>query len=64
MDSNVVARKMLYYTIGGKIPVGKTKRRWIEAVEEEPKKILGIRNWKREAMDRQLRSGCMQEAKA
>jgi hypothetical protein len=24
--------------------------RWIEAVEEDPKKTQGIRNWKREAL--------------
>jgi hypothetical protein len=35
---------MLYDKIGGKRPVGKPKRRWIEAVEENAKKMLSIRN--------------------
>jgi hypothetical protein len=29
------------------------KRRWAEKVEEDLKNILGIKIWKREAMDRQ-----------
>jgi len=40
-------------TISGRRPVGKPKRRWLCAVEEESKKILGIRNWEREAVARQ-----------
>jgi hypothetical protein len=28
-------------------PVGKSVRIWIKAVEEDSKKILGIRNWKK-----------------
>jgi len=40
-------------TIGGRRPVGKPKRRWIYAVEEESKKILSIRKWKRETVARQ-----------
>jgi hypothetical protein len=32
--------------------VSKPKTRWNEAVEEDSKKILSIRNWRREAVDR------------
>jgi hypothetical protein len=41
--------KILYSSSGGKLPVSKLKIRWIEAVEEDAKKIPSIRNWKREA---------------
>jgi hypothetical protein len=64
MDSTLIPRKILYNTIGGKRPVGKPKRRWTEAVEDDSKKILGTRNWKREAMDRVGRRVYIHEAKA
>jgi hypothetical protein len=38
---------MLYDKISGKRPAGKHKSRWIEAVDEDARKILSIRNWKR-----------------
>jgi hypothetical protein len=39
--------------------VGTPNKRWIEAVEEDAKMILGIRNWKREAMGRQGWTACI-----
>jgi hypothetical protein len=54
---------MLYNTPGGKRPVDKPKRRWIEAVEQDCKKTLGTCNWKTEAMNRQVWQGYLQEAK-
>jgi hypothetical protein len=47
MNSRCIPRKLLYNTNGGKRPVSKPKRRWNEAVEENSRKILGIRNWKK-----------------
>jgi hypothetical protein len=44
MDSKGIPRKILYNAIRGKRPVGTPKIRWIAAVEEDSKKILGIRN--------------------
>jgi hypothetical protein len=44
---------MLHNATDGKRPAGKTKIRWIEAVGEDSKNILGVRNWRREAMDKQ-----------
>jgi hypothetical protein len=41
--------KLLYNSSGGILPVRKLKIRWIEAVEEDAKKILSIKNWKRES---------------
>ena len=41
-----------YTTIGGKRPVAKPKTRWNEAVEEDSKKKLGIRNQRTEVLNR------------
>jgi len=49
---------------GGRRPVGEPKRRWIYAVEEESKKILSLRKWKRETVPKQEQRGSIQEAKA
>jgi hypothetical protein len=64
MDIGCIQRKVLHDTIGGKRPVGKPKRRGIEAIEENSRKILSIGNWKREQMDRQVWRSYLQEAKA
>jgi hypothetical protein len=56
--------KGLNNTIGSRRPVGKPKRRWIKAVEEDSKKILGIRHLKREETDRRRWRNYTQEAKA
>ncbi|PNF13601.1 hypothetical protein B7P43_G17989 [Cryptotermes secundus] len=42
---------------------GKPRTRWIDAVEEDAKKLMGVRNWKRAAQDRGIR-GLMRKAKA
>jgi hypothetical protein len=39
VDSKRITRKALYNTIGGGRPVHKPKRRWIETVEDDSKKI-------------------------
>jgi hypothetical protein len=56
--------KILYNSSGGNLPVSKLKIRWIETVEEDTKKIPSIRNWKREAMDRQGWRGYIKDNKA
>jgi hypothetical protein len=55
-------RKMFFITIRCRQPEGK-RRRWTEAVIEDSKKILGTRNWKGEAMNRQVRRGHIHENK-
>jgi len=40
MDSEHTVRKMFYNTIGGRIPLGKPKRRWIAEAEENSRKVL------------------------
>ena len=49
VNGRPVRMKILYSSSGGNLPVSKLKIRWIEAVEEDAKKIPSIRNWKREA---------------
>jgi hypothetical protein len=62
MDSKRIPRTILYNTFGGERPVGKPQRRYSEDADDDPK-ILGIRNWKRYAMDRQGCKSNIQEAK-
>ena len=42
LGSMLIQRKILYKIIGSEEPVGKPKRRWTEAVEEDSKKIQDI----------------------
>ena len=53
MGNERIPKKISYATTGGKRPVGRPRNRWIDAVEEDVKKILGVRNWKRKTMDRE-----------
>jgi hypothetical protein len=43
--------------------VGKPRKRWIDTVEEDTKKLMGIRNWKRTAQDREEWRGLIREAR-
>jgi hypothetical protein len=40
-------------TVGGRTRAGKPRNRWIDAVEEDAKKLMGVRNWKRAAQERE-----------
>lgn len=60
---NIYRRKNFFNTISGRQPEGKC-RQWTEALLEDSKKTLGIRNQKEEEMNRQVRSGHIQETKA
>jgi hypothetical protein len=51
-------------TIGGRRRVGKPRNRWIDVVEEDVKKLMGVRYWKRTAQDREEWRGLIREAKA
>jgi hypothetical protein len=42
----------------------KPRKRWEDAVQEEPIKLLRTKKWKTKAKDRQLCSKCIVEAKA
>jgi hypothetical protein len=47
MNKERIPKKILYCTIGGRRRVRKPRQRWIDAVEEDAKKLMGVRNWKR-----------------
>ncbi|PNF32229.1 hypothetical protein B7P43_G17837 [Cryptotermes secundus] len=64
MDKEHIPRKILYSTIGGRRRVGKPRTRWIDVVEEDAKKLMGVRNWKRAAHDREEWRGLIRKAKA
>ncbi|PNF43171.1 hypothetical protein B7P43_G15655 [Cryptotermes secundus] len=64
MDKERIPKKILYSTIGGRRRAGKPRTRWIDAVEEDAKKLMGVRNWKRAAQEREEWRGLIREAKA
>jgi hypothetical protein len=57
MNKERIPKKILYSTIGGRRRVGKPRNRWTDAVEEDAKKLMGVRNWKRTAQDREDKGG-------
>jgi hypothetical protein len=59
MNKERIPKKILYSTIGGRRRVGKPRNRWIDA-----KKLMGVRNWKRTAQNREEWRGFIREAKA
>jgi hypothetical protein len=59
-----IPEKILHTTIAGRRRVGKPRKRWIDAVEEDAKELMGVRNWKRIAQDREEWRGLIREAKA
>jgi hypothetical protein len=64
MNKERIPKKILYSTTGGRRRAGKPRNRWIDAVEEDAKKLMGVRNWKRAAQDREEWRGLIGEAKA
>jgi hypothetical protein len=64
MNKERIPKKILYSTLGGRRCVGKPRKRWIDAVEEDAKKLMGVRNWKGTAQDREEWRGLIREAKA
>jgi hypothetical protein len=53
MDEKRIPKMSLESSSIGKWPVGKSRKRWFNAVEIDNKEILNMRNWKREPVDRQ-----------
>ncbi|PNF43056.1 hypothetical protein B7P43_G04739, partial [Cryptotermes secundus] len=64
IDKERIPKKILYSTTGGRRRAGKPRTRWIDEVEEDAKKLMGVRNWKRAAQDREEWMGLVREAKA
>jgi hypothetical protein len=57
------ARKSTFDLLLGERTVGRPKRRWIEEVEREVK-IMGVKDWKRLALERDKGKEIVEEAKA
>jgi hypothetical protein len=53
MNVERIPKKILYSTIGVRRRAGKPRNRWIDAVEYDAKKLMGVRNWKRAAQERE-----------
>jgi aldehyde:ferredoxin oxidoreductase len=64
MEGKGIPKRILENNFIGKRPVGKTRKRWINAVETDSREILKVRNWKRESLDRQVWRRYLKEAKA
>jgi hypothetical protein len=54
MDDERMPKKALQQTIYGKRAVGKSTKRWEDAVREDSIKLLGTKAWKTKSQDRQL----------
>jgi hypothetical protein len=60
MNMERIPKKILYSTISGRRRArraGKTRNRWINTVEDDAKKLMGVRNWKRAAQERERNGG-------
>jgi hypothetical protein len=64
MNKERIPKKILYNAIEGRRRVGKPRNRCIDAVEEDVKKLMGVRKWKRAVQDREEWRGLIREAKA
>jgi hypothetical protein len=52
MESQTIPRMVMAGQMFGKCPVGKPKKRWMNAVKEDSYQILKWRNWEVKAQDR------------
>jgi hypothetical protein len=52
MESQSIPRMVMAGQMFGKRPVGKPKKRWMDAVKENSYQILKWRNWEVKAQDR------------
>jgi hypothetical protein len=64
MDEKRIPKRILESKIIGKRPVGKPKKRLVNAVGIDSREILKVRNWKRESLDRKVLRRHLMEAKA
>jgi hypothetical protein len=63
MGESDPARKSTFDLFLGERMVGRPKRRWIEEVERELKR-MGVKDWKRLALERDKWKKIVEEAKA
>jgi hypothetical protein len=51
MHAQRIPKRVLKSNITGKKPIGKPRKRWVNAVEIDSRVILRVRNWRRESLD-------------
>jgi hypothetical protein len=64
MDNKIIPRMVMAGHMFGKRPVGKPKKRWMDAVKEDSYQILNWRNLEVEAQDRDECRSRIKTAKA
>ena len=64
MENKRIPHKIMQTGLGGRRTVGRPKNNWMDIVERDMRQLMGLRNWKRIAMDRQEWRGVLREAKA
>jgi hypothetical protein len=64
MESQSIPRMVMAGQMFGKRPVGKPKKRWMNAVKEDIYQILNWRNWEEKARDRDGWRSMIKKAKA
>jgi hypothetical protein len=64
MESQSIPRMVMAGQMFGKRPVGKPKKRWMDAVKEGSYQILNWRNWEVKAQDRDEWRSRIKKAKA
>jgi hypothetical protein len=60
MNYEHIPKKALQQTTYGKTAVGKPRKRWEDAVQEDSIKLLGTKVWKTKAKDREFWRQCTQ----
>jgi hypothetical protein len=64
MDGKCIIKITVEENIIGKRPVGKPRKRWVNAMETDSREILNARNWKREYLGRQVWRRHLKKVKA
>ena len=64
MENKRIPFKIMQTELGGRRTVGRPKNRWMDVVERDVRQLMGLRNWRRIAMDRPEWRGLVREAKA
>ena len=64
MQDQRIPKKIMNATFDGKRSQGRPKNRWEDAVRKDAHLLLGIRNWKLGAVDREAWKRVLREAEA
>jgi hypothetical protein len=64
MGGRRILKRVLESNITGKRPVGKPRKRWVNATEIGNREVLKVRNLERESIDRQIWRRHLEKAKA